>query len=110
MANLKMADLIDEYNEIKGVISFRPDYKQLLDKNLAQVIFCDKKIGKSRFTLIRNADFEIVFTRQIGNQIYQSRLDLNSFHPPTGNGLILSWGPDYCEIRWDFNPDCCQLA
>ncbi|WP_333871696.1 hypothetical protein [Desulforamulus putei] len=110
MTTLKMADLIDEYNEIKGSISFRPDYKRLVDKNLDQVVFCDKSVGKSHFSLVRNQDFEIIFTRKFGDKVYQSRLDLNTYQPLYDNRLLLNWGPDYCEIRWDFNPGCCDLV
>ncbi|ABO48739.1 hypothetical protein Dred_0190 [Desulforamulus reducens MI-1] len=107
MTTPKLADLIDEYNEIKGQISFRPDYKKLADKNLARVIFCEKTVGSSHFSLIRNEDFEIIFTHRIGKKTHQATLDLNTFDPRYDNNLLLTWCPDYCELRWDYQHSCC---
>ncbi|AQS57940.1 hypothetical protein [Desulforamulus ferrireducens] len=108
MATIKIADLIDEYNEIKGTLSFKPDYKRLCDKNLETVVLCDKKVGKSHFSLIRNQDFEIIFTHKVGEKIHQSKLDFNTFQPVHDSCLHLYWGPDFCEVRWDYTTGCCD--
>lgn len=107
MPTPRLADLIDEYNEIKGHIGFRPDYKKLIDRNLERVVFCDKTIGKSHFSLIRNKDFEIIFTHRVGKKTHEARLDLNNFDSIGHMNLLLDWGPDYCELRWDYSNDCC---
>ena len=109
MPFLNLADLFDEYNEIKGSLSFTPDYKKLADQHSEQIIFCDKSVGNSHFSLIRNKEFEIIFTHRIGQKVHQCCLELNSFSSSTENTtLLLHWGPNFCELRWDYKPVCCS--
>lgn len=108
MSSVNLADLIDEYNEIKGALSFKPDLKKLVDKSKELVVLCSKSVGQSHFSLVRNQDFEIIFTHQTCENSHQCRLDLNSFSPTNNPTLLLNWGPDYCELRWDFQTDCCD--
>lgn len=107
MPSPKLADLIDEYNEIKGSVTYKVDDKVMLDKTEAQIVFCDKLVGKSHFSLIRNQDFEVVFTYKNGNKNYESRVNLNDYNPSNEACFFLSWGPDHCEICWNTNPGCC---
>lgn len=108
MSAPKLADLIDEYNEIKGAVSYRLKDKGLFDKNVPEIIFCEKSVGNSYFSLVRNQDFEIVFTYKNGKRTHQSRLDLNTFHHVYDAALFLNWGPDYCEVCWDITPGRCE--
>ncbi|AEF93088.1 hypothetical protein Desca_0184 [Desulfotomaculum nigrificans CO-1-SRB] len=108
MAMPKLADLIDEYNHIKGSITYKLDPKKLFDKTTPEVVFCEKTVGQSYFSLVRNPDFEIVFTYKTGDKTYYSRLDLNSFQPIYDTHLFLSWGPDHCELCWAVTPGCCE--
>ncbi|MCL5780064.1 MAG: hypothetical protein M1119_03845 [Firmicutes bacterium] len=65
--------------------------------------------GSPTFLVVRNQCFEIIFTRKMGEKVYQSRLDLNTYQPLYDTRLLLNWGPDYREIRWDFKPGCCDF-
>ncbi|MDO7788943.1 hypothetical protein [Desulforamulus aquiferis] len=107
MAFPKLGDLIDEYNEIKGSITYKLDDRRLLDKSVPEIVFCDKTVGKSHFSLVRTPEFEMVFTYKKGNKTHQSRIDLNDFNPSSEARFFLSWGPDHCEICWTTNPGCC---
>lgn len=108
MSSFNLTDYIDEYNEIKGSLSFKPDYKKLLDRHQEQIVFCDKAVGNSHFSLVRTKEFEIVFTYTHGSKVHQCCLDMNSFSYPQDTTLRLNWGPDFCEVCWDFKPSCCD--
>lgn len=107
MAGPKLADLIDEYNEIKGSVTYKIDDRTLLDKAIPQIVFCDKTVGKSHFSLVRNQDFEMVFTYQNSKKTFSSRVDLNDYNPANEMCFFLSWGPEHCEICWNTTPGCC---
>lgn len=108
MSGPKLADLIDEYNEIKGTIRYKLSDKRLFDKTIPQIVLCEKSVGHSHFSLIRNEDFELIFTYQNSKKTYRSTLDLNTYHPIYDTILFLNWGPDYCELYWDVAPGCCE--
>lgn len=86
----QIADLID--NEINGTAEFFVDSdNSAFDPDIKEVPLLYKLLGDSRFRLVRNNKFELVFIQLTEDWMRQAKIDLNKISYEKGLNIKLAW-------------------
>lgn len=88
----QFADLIKD--EFAGEVEFFIDNSAVFDKSVKEVPAFYKLLGDSRFRLVRNNNFELVFVHLTEDWMRQAKVDLNGVDCSNGIHVQLTWGEE----------------
>ncbi|MBE0465914.1 MAG: hypothetical protein IBX71_01640 [Candidatus Desulforudis sp.] len=96
---MALADLIDEFNEVKGGVVWETKKRALFDKNIEEIVLVDKMVGKSHFRISRNQNFEFVFEHRgpFGDRVLTVDLHRVDYHD--GIRIVLGWSPEETVMK-----------
>lgn len=88
----QFADLIKD--EFADVVEFFVDNGSVFDKSVKEAPVFYKLLGDSRFRLVRNNKFELVFVHLTEDWMRQAKVDLNEVDCSNGIYVKLTWGEE----------------
>lgn len=81
-------------SEQEGEVEFFLNDQMVFNKEVKEAPIIYKLLGESRFRLVRNNKFELVFVRLTEDWMRQAKIDLTGIDYSSGINVKFSWGED----------------